>query len=196
MDNEPTSTTPEPDLPTPPKASPPPPDIPAPSAKKEPPLSKLDRGSDTPPPATTETDEDPEVSTGPADPTIVTDRKRRFIGLAIDVVIGVGIMVVLNFFSNILGFLGYSAYLLLRDALPFLDGQSVGKGVMNLRAVDSEGNHLTGNYLASIKRNILIGLPFVGALADGIVFYVREGDPREGLRLGDDWAGTKTVSVV
>lgn len=87
-----------------------------------------------------------------------------------------------------LGGLCALAYLLTRDALPFLEGQSIGKKLMKLRAVGPEDKPLTGNWQASIVRNI----PLV-ILVDVVVLYLRRD--REGAlaRLGDEWAKTRVV---
>ena len=49
------------------------------------------------------------------------------------------------------------AYLLTRDALPFLDGQSIGKKAMKIRAVSAEtGKPLTNDWGPSIIRNVVL----------------------------------------
>ena len=88
--------------------------------------------------------------------------------------------------------LGY-AYLILRDALPFLGGQSVGKKAMKIRAVTLDGRSLTGNWEASLIRNAILLLPFVGAVIELFVLLSRDSGPDRGRRLGDEWGKTKVV---
>lgn len=89
----------------------------------------------------------------------------------------------------VIGFLVGVAYMLTRDALPFLDGQSVGKKVMKLRAVSSETNApLTNNWGASVVRNVVLYIPFFA-----IVELVVLSNSPENRRLGDQWAKTKVI---
>lgn len=81
------------------------------------------------------------------------------------------------------------AYLLLKDALPFLNGQSVGKKAMGLRAFSSTGKPLTNDYKASAIRNVLLIIP-VMPLVELILLFKREDDAKQGLRLGDEFAHT------
>ena len=87
-----------------------------------------------------------------------------------------------------LGGLTALAYLLTRDALPFLEGQSVGKKLMKLRAASLEGKPLTGNWQASIVRNIPLLL-----LIDVVVLYLRKDRDEPLRRLGDEWAKTRVI---
>jgi len=88
------------------------------------------------------------------------------------------------------GFVLVLVYFLTRDALPFLDGQSIGKKVMKLRAVTEDGAPLTNNWGASIMRNIVLIIPFF-PLIELVVLLT---NPKK-QRLGDQWAKTKVVSV-
>jgi uncharacterized RDD family membrane protein YckC len=90
----------------------------------------------------------------------------------------------------ILGWLVIIAYLLTRDALPFLDGQSIGKKIVGLRAVDEHGAALTGNYGPSAVRNVVLMIPFF-PLVELIVLLTN----KDVLRLGDQWAKTRVVKV-
>lgn len=80
------------------------------------------------------------------------------------------------------------AYALLRDSLPFLDGQSVGKKIVGIRAVDRYGASLSGEWGTGIIRNVVFLIPFF-VLIELIVLLVRD-DRR---RLGDQWAGTFVI---
>ncbi len=90
----------------------------------------------------------------------------------------------------ILGWIVILAYLLTRDALPFLDGQSIGKKLLGLRAVDENGAALTGNYGPSVVRNVVLLIPFF-PLVELIVLLTNA----ETLRLGDQWGKTRVVRV-
>ncbi|MBK1834087.1 RDD family protein [Roseibacillus ishigakijimensis] len=85
------------------------------------------------------------------------------------------------------------AYLLLKDSLPFLDGQSIGKKVMKLRAVTADGNSLSGNFAKSALRNIFFAVPIL-ALVEIFILHNREKEANAGLRLGDDFAKTKVIA--
>jgi uncharacterized RDD family membrane protein YckC len=82
------------------------------------------------------------------------------------------------------------AYFITRDALPFLDGQSVGKKVMKIRAVTEDGASLSGNWGPAIIRNIVLIIPLF-PLIELIVMLTNAKKQR----LGDQWAKTKVVSV-
>jgi uncharacterized RDD family membrane protein YckC len=118
----------------------------------------------------------------------------RFIAGLIDVGVVVGLEIVLSivlphalhFVISLIGL----AYLLLRDALPFLNGQSIGKKAMKLKAVDESGKSLSGNWQASAVRNVSLLIPFV----DLIILWQKSQQPNTRLlRLGDEWAKTHVV---
>ncbi|MCY7328788.1 MAG: RDD family protein [Saprospiraceae bacterium] len=95
------------------------------------------------------------------------------------------------FFIPFVGRFAAIAYMLTRDGLPFLDGQSIGKKAMNIRAVTEDGLPLTNNWGPAIIRNILLLIPFLGALIELIVMLTNDKKQR----LGDQWAKTRVVSV-
>lgn len=90
----------------------------------------------------------------------------------------------------IVGWIAGLAYAVTRDGLPFLDGQSIGKKVMKIRAVTEDGQHLTNNWGPVVVRNIVLFIPFF-AIVELIVMLT---NPQK-LRLGDQWAKTKVISV-
>lgn len=95
------------------------------------------------------------------------------------------------------GGLGYAlnlAYLLTRDSLPFLDGQSIGKKALNLRAVTEDGKSLSGNWNAGLLRNISMAVPIL-PLVELIIMIINKDKPGGIRRLGDQWAKTKVVTV-
>jgi len=81
-----------------------------------------------------------------------------------------------------------------RDSLPFLEGQSLGKKIMKTKAVKADGSSLSGDWTTGAIRNILMAVPF-GGLVESVVILVRSGKPEAGMRLGDEWAKTKVISV-
>lgn len=85
------------------------------------------------------------------------------------------------------------AYILCRDCLPFLDGQSLGKKLLGLRAVTSDGRSLSGNWQPGLLRNAILVVPFMG-LVELIVLITKQNAPEGLLRLGDQWAGTKVIT--
>lgn len=90
----------------------------------------------------------------------------------------------------ILGWIAAIGYILTRDALPFLDGQSIGKKLVGLRAVDEQGAALTGNYGPSVIRNVVLFIPFFPLIE--LIVLLTNADT---LRLGDQWAKTHVVVV-
>jgi uncharacterized RDD family membrane protein YckC len=79
------------------------------------------------------------------------------------------------------------AYLITKDALPFLDGQSIGKKALGIKVIKED----TG---LSIKNDYQAG--FMRALGQLIVvdyFYIFFSP--DGKRLGDKFAGTLVVKV-
>jgi uncharacterized RDD family membrane protein YckC len=94
-----------------------------------------------------------------------------------------------NEFCPIAGWIAAVAYGLTRDSLPFLDGQSIGKKAMGLRAVTEDGQPLTNNWGPGIIRNIVLWIPLF-PLIELIVLLTND----KGLRLGDQWAKTKVIS--
>lgn len=93
----------------------------------------------------------------------------------------------------LLSFVGI-AYILLRDCLPFLDGQSLGKKMIGLRAVTTDGQSLSGNWQPGLIRNAILVIP-VMALVELIILFTKQDAPEGLLRLGDQWAGTKVINV-
>ena len=90
---------------------------------------------------------------------------------------------------NITPFIFATLYLLTKDSLGILNGQSIGKKLMKLRAVCEREKALTGNYRAGLLRN----LSSLIAPIEFAILYVREDEANRGTRLGDDIAGTKVI---
>ncbi len=104
-------------------------------------------------------------------------------------------IVVLAIYYLLKGLVGWSlsylvaaAYILVRDALPFLEGQSIGKKVMKTRGVhEDSGAPITNNYRTSFLRNILLFIPIV-SIIDAL--FIFSGDHK---RLGDRIAKTIVI---
>ena len=112
----------------------------------------------------------------------------RFLGGIIDWLVILAISYLLNNLGWTLSYLVSAAYLLVRDALPFLDGQSIGKKVMKTRSVyEDSGAPITNDYKTSFLRNILLFIPIVG-LIDALFIF---GGERK--RLGDKIGKTIVV---
>ncbi|MGJ8643045.1 MAG: RDD family protein [Luteolibacter sp.] len=99
--------------------------------------------------------------------------------------------------SMIAGSLSYPAaigYMLTRDSLPFLDGQSIGKKVLNIRAVTETGESLSGNWNPGIIRNVPMIIP-VFPLVEFIILLANKDKPGGLRRFGDQWGNTKVVNI-
>jgi len=108
----------------------------------------------------------------------------RVIAIVIDALIAGACSIV-----PVIGVLVGMAYIITRDALPFLDGQSIGKKAMKLRAVSAEtGKPLTNDWGPCVIRNIVLYIPFFS-----IVELIILLNNKEGQRLGDQWAKTKVI---
>ena len=81
-------------------------------------------------------------------------------------------------------------YLATKDSLVILNGQSIGKKLMKIRAVNRNQLSLAGNYKTGLKRN----LSWIVAPVEFAILYVREDEVTIGKRLGDDWAATEVVT--
>jgi len=146
-------------------------------------------------------DNNTETTDAPSSPATVDGELAPLgprIGAAlIDCAVMMGISIVGIICGQILGilsllfFLVNIAYFLLRDALPFLDGKSVGKKVLGLRAVTAEGKSLSGDFKSSALRNV----PMLIAIVELVVLIIKKDSPEAGLRLGDQLANTKVISA-
>lgn len=112
----------------------------------------------------------------------------------IDVLVAMVAGYVVSRISSSLAFVAQVAYMLTRDSLPFLGGQSIGKKALNLRAVTEGGKSLSGDWNAGLIRNISMAVPFL-PLVELIILLVNNGKPGGLRRLGDQWAKTKVVTT-
>ncbi len=123
---------------------------------------------------------------------VEADLMKRFLGAFID---GVIIAIVTSIIGGIIGLAVFAVLWLIRDSLPFLDGQSVGKKLMKTKAVKEDGSSLSGDWATGATRNIIMAIPFIGGIVELIILLTRSGSPQAGLRLGDGFAKTKVISV-
>ena len=184
---------------SPPKPVIPPPDLSRPPPPPPSPLDSLPRSS---PPLGSEgnaaakvnlrvaSDEDESPVSG------LAPFNTRITAAALDFVVATGITTGLLFilpgFADRLAWLTGLAYLITRDSLPFLGGQSVGKKAMKLKAVTLDGQSLVSNWSAALIRNGVLLIPFFG-LVELFILLTREDKPERGRRLGDEWAKTQVI---
>lgn len=186
---------PPPDLKAP-DLAPPPSSVPPPSFT--PPPSVPDTGFAPPPTIPIPEEAKKKVKEEAPDPDAVNPGdiapfNTRLIAALIDTGVVIAINVVLTMIlPNMLHFvasLSGIAYMLTKDSLPFLGGQSVGKKIMKLRAVTWDGEPLTGNWEKGALRNAFLFI----AIVELVVLLLREEKPEKGRRLGDDFAKTKVI---
>lgn len=198
MDQEPDTTT-ETTADSPPK-----PVIPAPDLSRPPPPSPLESmPKSSPPPlapvgnAAARVNLRASLEEGAESPaTGLAPFNTRITAAALDIVVAMGIAIGLAFilpeFASRLAGLTGLAYLITRDSLPFLGGQSVGKKAMKLRVVTLDGKSLVNNWQAALIRNGVLIIPFF-ALVELFILLTREDKPERGRRLGDEWAKTQVI---
>lgn len=120
----------------------------------------------------------------------------RIVAALIDVMVAIGLQIVISWilphFAARIAWLVGLAYLVTRDSLPFLGGQSIGKKAMKLRAVTLDGKSLIGNWESALIRNAVLAIPFF-PLVELIVLLIRKDKPEHDRRLGDEWAKTQVI---
>lgn len=171
---------------------------PKPTIRNTPPVKPPVTSVDVPEPVTPEVEEEevPDEEPVSAINRVETDLVKRFIGAAIDGVIALTISVLVGVItgSDLLQYLAWAAAILVKDSLPALEGQSVGKKLVKTKAVKEDGSSLEGDWIAGATRNVLLALPLLG-LVECFIILTRSGNSEAGLRLGDQWAETKVISV-
>lgn len=120
----------------------------------------------------------------------------RAIAAVIDCLVASGLTMVVIFilpgFVGRVGWLVWAGYMVARDSLPFLGGQSVGKKAMKIKAVTLEDKSLVENWEVAAIRNGVLLIPFF-PLIELFILLTREDKPERGRRLGDEWAKTKVI---
>jgi uncharacterized RDD family membrane protein YckC len=83
------------------------------------------------------------------------------------------------------------AYHLTKDALPFLDGQSIGKKLVKIRVLNADSNEpITNNYEKAMLRSVTLVIPVFNIIDAFLVFS------KDRTRFGDQWAKTIVVKEV
>jgi uncharacterized RDD family membrane protein YckC len=168
--------------------------IPPPDLPKPPPPSEQPPG---PPPVKLHIKQAAASEDGESEHDGLAPFNSRILAALIDVVVAAGLYVsalyVVPFLAGKIAGLLSIAYLVTRDSLPFLGGQSVGKKAMKLRVVTRDGKPITGNWEAALIRNGVLIIPFFGFI-ELFILLTREDKPEQGLRLGDEWAKTKVIA--
>jgi uncharacterized RDD family membrane protein YckC len=162
------------------------PDIPTPEE-----AMTRDRGPAQPPPAPT--------PVPPAAESVVVIGGEAPLGsrigaFLIDAVIVMLLFAIVGRISGLLAPIVGFGYLLTRDSLPFLNGESIGKKALKIKAVGEDGKSLSGDWGPGLVRNVVLLIPFF-PLVELIVLLVRSGTPQGLRRLGDEWARTRVIRV-
>jgi uncharacterized RDD family membrane protein YckC len=117
----------------------------------------------------------------------------RFIAALIDGIISavpIYLFIPISFTLVVPGYALCIAYQLTKDALPFLNGQSIGKRVMKIKVVKQDtGEMITNDYGTAIIRQLSLLIPIFNIIDAAMVLG------SEGLRFGDQWAKTRVVKA-
>lgn len=117
----------------------------------------------------------------------------RFVALFIDGLVGyvpLFLFALISYKIAFVGYIFYIGYLLTRDSLPFLNGQSVGKKLMGIKVIKEDtGASIMGDYGTGVVRAIPQIIPLLN-LVDALVIF-RDNSKR----FGDEWAKTIVVKA-
>ena len=127
-------------------------------------------------------------------PTGAPDLGKRIVAGVIDSLVAMAVGYVLAMVASSLFYPAYIAVMLLRDSLPFLDGQSIGKKALGLKAVTEAGASLSGNWKDGVVRNVPMVIP-IFPIVELIILVINKDKPNGDRRFGDQWAKTKVVAV-
>jgi uncharacterized RDD family membrane protein YckC len=114
------------------------------------------------------------------------------IDLVVSVGLSIGLTLLLPGFAHKIAYIASLGYLITRDSLPFLGGQSIGKKAMKIKVVSLEGKSLVGNWETAIIRNGVLLIPLF-AFVELFILLTREDKRERGRRLGDEWAKTQVI---
>ena len=117
----------------------------------------------------------------------------RIVAGIVDVLIAALLAGILGKLSTSVGWLASIGYLLVKDSLPFLDGQSIGKKIVKTKAVTEDGASLAGNWTAGVTRNASICIVLL-SWVELVVLLINKDEPTGLRRLGDQWAKTKVIT--
>jgi uncharacterized RDD family membrane protein YckC len=151
------------------------------------------------------TTEEKKAEPSPPQELIKADIGKRALAAIVDIVISYVIGLI-----PVIGWLIGAAYMALRDGFTFepVDGQSLGKKLVNVRAVVASTGQRC-DYMLSIKRNlpfiipmIFMVIPVIGWLIGAILWVVAIVievilviTDENGERIGDKIAGTRVVEI-
>lgn len=126
-------------------------------------------------------------STHDPEATITKFRRANIILRVGSGVIDIFILLILTYFIPILGALIGVAYYLFKDALPFLNGQSIGKKVFRIAVQNRFDNSaITNEFGLSFTRSIPVLIPILNVIELMLIFSKKR-------RFGDQWAETFVV---
>ncbi|MBI3941033.1 MAG: RDD family protein [Acidobacteria bacterium] len=92
--------------------------------------------------------------------------------------------------APVVGILVSLAYGLTKDALPFLNGQSIGKKAMRIRVVrETTQQPITGDFTTAVIRQVSLMIPLFNIVDACMVF----SESRNRRRFGDRWAKTLVI---
>lgn len=121
----------------------------------------------------------------------------RLIDRFITILILIAVLIIFNVLTFLwseeaggiyLGIIAALVYSFAKDALPYLNGVSIGKRIMGIRVVSyQDGRPITHDYKKAIVREIVTFIPLLNLIDIAFIFR------GEGRRLGDEWADTIVV---
>ena len=83
------------------------------------------------------------------------------------------------------------AYQLTKDAVSFLDGQSIGKKMVKIRVINADTNEpITNNYEKAMIRSVPLLIPIFNVIDAFLVFS------KDRTRFGDQWARTIVIKDI
>ncbi len=117
----------------------------------------------------------------------------RFIDRILAFLLGAAVGYTLSLFGEtagvVAGVITGFAYYFLKDAFPFLNGQSLGKKMLSIKVADAnEGTGIEGNYGKALAREITTIIPLI-SLIDALMIFSNNQ------RLGDTIAHTIVVNM-
>jgi uncharacterized RDD family membrane protein YckC len=168
--------------------------IPKPTIRTTPPVKPPVTSADIEKPKAPEIKKEESPASAPKG--VETDLVKRFLGALIDALVAGTVAYIVGIITGavFLQYLTWGLVILTKDSLPVLDGQSIGKKVMNTKAIKEDGSSLSEDWITGATRNILLAIPLAG-FVECFVILTRSGKREGGLRLGDNWAKTKVISV-
>ncbi len=120
----------------------------------------------------------------------------RILAALIDGILVSVVAYILMTMSSSLQYVGSAlgiVYMIIKDTLPALQGQSIGKKAMNIMVVNEDtGESIEGDYAAGAIRALPLIIPFlnfIGIIVETVMLF-SDDDHR---RFGDKWGKTKVI---